>query len=74
MSNTEIFIREHIIQLIAQELTFEQFEQWFLSEASNAEDDIVYEIKLLFAEYEHGDWTIEQMTEHLRDILEQPSI
>lgn len=74
MSNTEISIREHITQLLAQEINLKQFEYWFFTEASNAEGDIVYEIKLLFAEYDHGDWTQEQMAEHLRDILEHPYV
>ncbi len=67
-------IREHITQLLAHEIDLKQFMQWFVTEASNAEDDIADEIKLLFAEYNHGDWTQEQMTEHLREILEHPSI
>lgn len=74
MNTTEYAIREHITQLLAHEIDLKQFMQWFVTEAYNIQDDMAYEIKLLFAEYDHGDWTPEQMTEHLREILEHPSI
>ena len=71
----DLTIREHIVKLLSHELTLEQFKQWFFtSKASLAEDDIVYSIKLLFAEYDHGDWTETEMYKMLRDELEKATV
>ncbi len=73
-SINDIAIREHIIKLLEHELTLIQFRQWFFESTWNAEDDIVYSIKLLFAEYSHGDWTEEEMREMLKTELEKATI
>jgi len=70
----DIAIREHIIKLLEHELTLKQFRQWFFESTWNAEDDIVYSIKLLFAEYAHGDLTEEEMREMLKTELEHATI
>jgi hypothetical protein len=74
MGIIEHTIREHIIKLLANELTFEQFKQWFFSTTHDTEDDMAYDIRLLFAEYSHGDWTEAEMRHHLRDTLEHATI
>jgi hypothetical protein len=74
MNNNDFTIREHIVQLLEHELTLAQFKQWFFTDACDAEEDIVYSIKLLFAEYANDDWTDDEMYEMLKTELEKATI
>lgn len=70
MSITEHSIREQLTKLLTHNMTLSEFRHWFFtSEAYDAEHSIIYDIKLLFAEYDHGDWTDDEMMMHLRDVL-----
>lgn len=70
MSIAEQSIRQQLTKLIEHNMTLSEFRHWFItSEAYDAEHSIVYEIKLLFAEYDHGDWTDDKMMINFRAVL-----
>lgn len=70
MSKNNNTIHQQLTKLLMHNMTLSDFRQWFItSEASDAEHSIVYEIKLLFAEYDHGDWSDDEMMMHLRAVL-----
>jgi hypothetical protein len=78
MTNTEHSIRQHLAQLIAHEISLDAFNAWFFAETldiDNTSDahlqELVYDIKLLLAEYDHGDWSEQEMHQHFKDLTEE---
>lgn len=69
MSNNNTTIHQQLTKLIAHNMTLSEFRQWFFTEVYDAEHSIAYEIKLLFAEYDHGDWTDDEMMINFRAVL-----
>jgi hypothetical protein len=77
MINIEHSIRQHLTQLIAHEISLDTFSACFFAETldiDNTSDarlqELVYNIKLLLAEYDHGDWSEQEMHQHFRDLME----
>lgn len=69
MSNNNTAIHQQITKLLAHDMTLSDFSHWFFTEACDADHSIVYEIKLLFAEHDHGDWADDEMMMHFRAVL-----
>lgn len=69
MSIAEYSIRQQLTKLLAYNMTLSEFRQWFFTEAYDAEHSIAYEIKLLFAEYDHDDWSDDEMMINFRAVL-----
>ena len=69
MSHSLYFnICEQLARYLAGENSLREFEDWFFSEtwdidqvADLALTNLVYNIKLRFAEFSHGDWTEEEL-------------
>lgn len=74
MSNNNTTIHQQITKLLVHNMTLSEFQHWLFTEAHDAEHGIIYDIKLLFAEHDHGDWTDDEMMRHLRDALECAAI
>lgn len=75
-SITEQSIREHLAGLFAREISLNTFDEWFFAETLDIDhtsdaslQKLVYGIKLLLAEYSHGDWTEQELHQHFKDIL-----
>ena len=72
----ELQIRKELKKLIANEILFTDFERWFFAEtccidhnSSTSLQKLVYGVKLLFAEYSHGDWTKAELFSQIKELL-----
>src|SRR5256885_15443836 len=75
--NFELAIRNHLAAYLAGEISFSAFEDWFFPKTWNVEQmrlptltDLVYKIKLAWAEFSHGDWTEDEFRSILRSLIE----
>lgn len=71
-------IRNHLAAYLAGEISLHDFEDWFFSKTWNVDQmndpaliDLVYEIKLNWAEFSDGDWTEEELRSMLRPLVEK---
>ncbi len=71
-------IRNHLAAYLAGEISLHDFEDWFFSKTWNVDQmndpafiDLVYEIKLNWAEFSNGDWTEEELRSMLRPLVEK---
>lgn len=69
-------IREQLIRYIAGDISLSVFREWFSQEAWNIDQraDIhtarmVHEIDLVLAEFDHGDWTEEEVKRHFTQLI-----
>lgn len=74
-------IRDHLAAYLASEISLHDFEEWFFPKTWNVDSlddpaliDLVYEIKLDWAEFSNGDWTEEQLRDMLRPLVENYKI
>ncbi len=71
-------IREHLATYLAGEISLHEFEDWFFPETWNVDQadnlaltNLVYQIKLRWAEFSNGDWTGGELRSMLRSLLEK---
>lgn len=76
-SPLERAIRDRLHSYVSGQTTLQEFDHWFVQatamvdqEGSQAEIDLVYEIFLRLAEYDHGDWTIDQVKGMFRSLAD----
>ncbi len=76
-SPLEQAIRERLRRYTSGQITLQEFDLWFVRATadvdragSQAEIDMTYEIFLRLAEYDHGVWTIDQLTGMFRSLAE----
>jgi hypothetical protein len=69
-------IRERLVRYLANEISLNEFEDWFFSETWDVDQvnnldllRLVYGVKLRLAEFSHGDWTEDELRSHLRSFL-----
>lgn len=77
-ASLEFKIRERLAAYLAGEILLHEFEEWFFSETwdiDKANDlaltNLVYGIKLRWAEFSNGDWTDNEFRSLLRSLLEK---
>ncbi len=74
----DLDIREHLNAYLAGQITLREFEDWFFPKVWNIEHindpalaELVYEIKIRWAEFSHGDWTEQDLRGLLRPLSEK---
>jgi hypothetical protein len=79
----EFEIRDHILAYLAGEISLRDFEDWFFPKTWEAEADksgdrplidLVYQIKLDWAEYTNGDWSEKDVRSMLKSLAERVTI
>lgn len=70
-------IRDHLAAYLAREISPHDFENWFFPKTWDVDQtgdpalvDLVYEIKLNWAEFSNGDWTEEELRRMLSLLVE----
>jgi hypothetical protein len=64
------FLSLQFYQFLQYKAPLSAFRNWFFANpVSLREEDIVYDIKLLMTEYDHGDWTDEEMYDKLKELM-----
>ena len=76
-SPLERAIRDRLHRYTSGQITLQEFDLWFVQATadvdrmgSQAEIDLTYEIFLRLAEYDHGDWTADQLKGMFRSLAE----
>ena len=76
MAALDLEVRSHLADYLWGTMTLEAFRQWFGLQAWNIEKragsvtaSLVREIELLLAEFDHGDWSEEEIKEMLRPFV-----
>jgi hypothetical protein len=77
----ELEIHDRLSAFLAGEISLREFEDWFFSETWSIDTldepallDLVYQIKLDWAEYTNGDYSLEEFRSMLRSLAEQYTI
>ena len=77
----EFDIRDHLLAYLAGEISLRDFEDWFFPktwEADKSGDtallDLVYQIKLDWAEFTNGDWSESDLRSMLKSLAERVTI
>jgi hypothetical protein len=74
----ELEIREHLSAYLAGEISLREFEDWFFQKTWNADSvddpalvDLIYQIKLNWAEFTNDDWSEEELRAMLEPLARQ---
>ena len=74
----ELEIRDHLSAYLAKEISLRDFEDWFFPKTWDADKlddpallDLVYQIKLDWAEFSNGDWSETDFRNMLRSLTEK---
>lgn len=74
----ELEIREHLFAYLTNEISLRDFEDWFFPKVWDVDKldnpallDLVYEIKLDWAEFSNGDWPEKEFRSMLRSLAEK---
>src|SRR5437870_1018722 len=77
MEAVELEIREQLARYLSGKIALQAFRDWFLPEAWNidqragaASAGLAHEVELLLSEFEHGDWTEDELKRRFRSLLE----
>lgn len=80
-ASLEFKIREQLAAYLAGEISLSEFEDWFFSETWDIDQtsdlaltNLVYGIKLRWAEFSNGDWTESEFRSLLRSLLEKHEV
>ncbi len=70
-------IRERLAAYVAGRISLHEFEDWFFQKTWDVDKerdpaliDLVYQIKLNWAEFSNGDWTEDELRSMLRPLVE----
>jgi hypothetical protein len=70
-------IRDRLARYLSAEITLHDFRQWLTAQAWNIDHradaetaDLVHEIELVLAEYDHGDWTKDEVISQLAPLVQ----
>ena len=77
MTSHEPAIQERVASFVAGDASLAAFQRWFVPNAllvvdvipDSATRQLVYDLELRVAEFEHGDWTIEELRTRFRELL-----
>ncbi len=74
----EFEIRDRLIAYLANEISLHDFEDWFFPKTWDVDKmhdpallDLVYQIKLDWAEFSNGDWTEKELRSMLRSLAQR---
>lgn len=77
----EFEIRDHLLAYLAGEISLRDFEDWFFPKTwevdkigDTALQDLVYQIKLDWAEFSNGDWSEKELRSMLKSLAEKVTI
>ena len=77
----EFEIRDHLLAYLAGEISLRDFEDWFFPKTWEVDKfgdtallDLVYQIKLDWAEFSNGDWSEEELRSMLKSLAEKVTI
>ena len=72
---SELEIRKQLTRYFNNELSLKEFEDWFVPRSWNFKaatlplQKLVSEIELHLAEFNNGDWSVEELKNHLRPLV-----
>jgi len=77
----EFEIRDHLLSYLAGEISLHDFEDWFFAKTWDIDKsgdpgllNLVYQIKLDWAEFSNGDWSEEELRSMLKSLTERITI
>ncbi|MFL5244896.1 MAG: hypothetical protein ACJ8FY_22570 [Gemmataceae bacterium] len=71
----QVSIREKLANYLAGKISLSAFRSWFdpilwdVDETDENARQLAYGIELLLSEFDHGDWTVEELKERLRPFV-----
>jgi hypothetical protein len=77
----EFEIRDHLLSYVAGEISLHDFEDWFFAKTWDVDKsgdaallDLVYQIKLDWAEFSNGDWSEQELRGMFKSLAEKITI
>lgn len=71
-------LRERLHRYVVGEIDLHSFREWFVAQAWNIDKRVdestaalVHEVDLVLAEFDHGDWTEEEVKHHFNSLIEE---
>ena len=61
-------VKEKLTEYLAGKISIKEFHRWLIQETWDSDNELVYAIKLCFAEYTSGHLSNDELIERLREL------